>query len=114
MRSSPGGLFQIDANTGVVTVLGSIDRETTGPSVDIEVTATSQDVSRSAQTFTSAVGGADEFNPVFNAADYPATVAEDIGDVTTIATVTATDADATAVVHYSITRGDTGGPFERE
>src|SRR4029079_8090779 len=106
------GLFAIDANTGVVTVLGSIDRETTGPSVDIEVTATSQDGSSSAQTFTIAIGDVDEFNPVFNAADYPATVAEDISDVTTIATVTATDADATAVVTYSITGGDPDGLFE--
>ena len=43
LTSNPGGLFQIDANTGVVTTAAAIDREVVGASVDIEVTATSAD-----------------------------------------------------------------------
>src|SRR5439155_1311787 len=39
LSSNPGGLFQIDATTGVVTTAAAINRETVGASVDIEVTA---------------------------------------------------------------------------
>jgi hypothetical protein len=55
LTGNPGGLFQIDPVTGVVTTAAAIDREVVGPSVDIEVTATSQDGSTQAQTFTIAI-----------------------------------------------------------
>ena len=54
LTDDAGGLFAIDANTGVVTVAGSLDRETAA-SYDIEVTATSTDGSTSAQTYTIAI-----------------------------------------------------------
>jgi protocadherin Fat 4 len=105
-------LFTIDTNTGVVTVNAAIDREALGPSVTLEITATSQDSSTNSQTFTIDIGDVDEFDPVFNAADYPATVAEDLDDATVIATAAATEDDATGTVTYAITGGNEAGLFE--
>ena len=99
-------LFAIDTNTGVVTVNGVIDREALGPSVTLQITATSQDSSTANQTFVIDVNDVDEFDPEFGANDYPATVAENINDTTVIATVGATDDDATAAVTYSIKRNN--------
>ena len=56
-----GGRFAIDANTGVVTVAGGIDREAAA-SYDITVRATSSDTSSTTRTFTIAVGDVDEFD----------------------------------------------------
>ena len=56
-----GGRFAIDANTGVVTVAGGIDREAAA-SYDITVRATSTDTSSTTQTYTIAVGDVDEFD----------------------------------------------------
>ncbi|MGI9383646.1 MAG: cadherin domain-containing protein, partial [Methyloligellaceae bacterium] len=61
LSNDAGGLFAIDANTGVVTVAGAIDREAAA-SYDIEVTATSTDGSTSVQSFTIAVNDVDEFS----------------------------------------------------
>src|SRR5258708_5432052 len=41
LTSNPGGLFAIDAGTGVVTTAAAIDREAIGASTSIEDTATS-------------------------------------------------------------------------
>ena len=54
----------------------------------------------------------DEYDPLFGADDYPATVAENIADTVVIATVSATEDDLTGTVSYSITGGDPGGLFE--
>ena len=56
-----GGRFAIDANTGVVTVAGGIDREAAA-SYDITVRATSSDTSTTTRTFTIAIGDVDEFD----------------------------------------------------
>src|SRR6185369_7148989 len=61
LSSNPGGLFAIDASTGVVTTAAAINRETLGASRDIQVTATSADGSTAAQTFTIAINDANEF-----------------------------------------------------
>src|SRR5205814_1979815 len=55
LTSNPGGLFAIDATTGVVTTAAAIDREAVGASVSIEVTATSADGSTAAQNFSIAI-----------------------------------------------------------
>ncbi len=57
-----GGRFAIDANTGVVTVNGAIDREADGPSRTITVRATSQDGSTQDQIFSIAIDDIDEFD----------------------------------------------------
>jgi len=74
LSSNPGGLFAIDAETGVVTTAANIDFETTGGSVEIEVTATSSDGSSEATTFEVAIGDVDEAP---EASDATVTVAED-------------------------------------
>ncbi len=56
-----GGRFAIDANSGVVTVNGVIDREAAG-SYDITVRATSTDTSTTTRTFTITIGDVDEFD----------------------------------------------------
>ncbi len=61
LSSNPGGLFKIDAGTGVVTTTGVlIDREALGASVDIEVKATSADTSTAVKTFTIAINDLNE------------------------------------------------------
>src|SRR5258708_2977032 len=52
LTSNPGGLFAIDAGTGVVTTAAAIDREALGASTSIEVTATSADGSTPTNTFS--------------------------------------------------------------
>ncbi len=62
LTDNDGGRFAIDANTGVVTVAGAIDRETDGVSRSITVRATSADTSYSEQSFSIGIVDADEFN----------------------------------------------------
>jgi hypothetical protein len=59
LSNDAGGLFDIDANTGVVTVAGALDYET-DTSHTIEVTATSDDGSTSTQTFAIGVNDVNE------------------------------------------------------
>ena len=118
LSDDAGGLFAIDANTGVVTVAGAIDREAAA-SHDIEVTATSTDGSTSVQTFTIAVNDVDEFNVTMpvdaNAAAN--SVAENAANGTVVGiTASASDADATtnAVTYQLVDAGGdpiVGGPF---
>ena len=61
LSSNPGGLFAIDANTGVVTVAGALDFET-ATSHNIEVTATSTDGSTSNETFAINLTDVDEYD----------------------------------------------------
>ncbi|MCU0884808.1 MAG: cadherin repeat domain-containing protein, partial [Beijerinckiaceae bacterium] len=55
LASNPGGLFAINASTGVVTVASAIDREVVGASTNITVRATSADGSFADTVFTIAV-----------------------------------------------------------
>ena len=56
-----GGLFAIDANTGIVTVAGALDAET-ATSHNITIRATSSDTSFSTTTLSIAVNDVDEFD----------------------------------------------------
>ena len=108
------GLFEIHGTTGAVSLAAgkSLDAETTTSHV-LTVTASESDGSGTdTATVTITVTDVDEFDPEFSAADYPATVAEDIGDTVTIATVSATEADLTGSVTYAITGGNDAGLFE--
>jgi len=118
LTDDAGGLFAIDANTGVVTVAGAIDRETAA-SYDIDITATSSDLSTSVQTYTINVNDIDEFD-VTTPTDSNAaanTVAEDATNGTAVGvTASASDGDATTnAITYSVVdiNGDpvVGGPF---
>ena len=115
LSSNPGGLFQIDPATGVVTVApgATIDYET-ATSHAIEVTATSTDGSTSAQSFTigvtdvseSGVGTITDINP---ASDQ---LVENAGAGTIVGiTAFATDPDASDTVSYSLS-SNPGGLFQ--
>ncbi len=62
LSSNPDGLFQIDANTGVITTAAAIDRETVGASRSVTVLAQSSDGSSATQTFNITINDLDEFN----------------------------------------------------
>ncbi|MGH1407860.1 MAG: cadherin repeat domain-containing protein, partial [Rhodomicrobiaceae bacterium] len=59
LSDNAGGLFSIDANTGVVTVASGLDAET-ATSHNIEVTATSTDGSTTTETFSIGVNDVNE------------------------------------------------------
>lgn len=107
------GHFAIDSSTGVVTVAGSLDRETDASHI-ITVRASSSDGSFSTQNFTIAVIDVDEFDTsAISDADGAANrVAENSAAGTTVGvTAFASDADATTnAVSYSLD-DDAGGLF---
>ncbi|MCB9994640.1 MAG: cadherin domain-containing protein, partial [Hyphomicrobiaceae bacterium] len=113
LSNSAGGKFAIDANTGVVTVAGAIDREA-GATQTITVVATSQDGSTSSQSYTININDQNEFS-VSSISDTNAasnTVAENATVGTTVGiTAHATDADATTnTVTYTLD-DSAGGKF---
>ncbi len=108
-----GGRFTIEANTGVVTVAGGIDREAAA-SYDITVRATSSDTSSTTQSFTIAINDVDEFdvtaisdsNAAANAVNENAANGTVVG-----VTAFASDADATTnTITYSLD-DNAGGRF---
>jgi hypothetical protein len=103
-----GGLFTIDANTGVVTLAAALDAEG-ATSHDITIRATSSDTSFSTTTLSIAVNDINEFVPVAN--DATIAINEDAANGTSVHSVVATDADATANLNYSITGGNADGVF---
>ena len=114
LTNNDGGRFAIDANTGVVTVAGAIDREADGASRNITVRATSADGSFTDQVFTININDVDEFDvgavtdsdAAANAVNENAVVGTSVG-----ITAAASDADATTnTITYSLTNND-GGRF---
>ena len=108
-----GGLFAINGSTGVVTVAGAINRETS-TSHSITVRATSDDTSFSTQVFTIHVNDVDEFD-VGAVSDSDASansIAENATIGTTVGVTTvASDDDATNnTITYSLD-DDAGGRF---
>ena len=108
-----GGRFSVDANTGIVTVAGGIDREAAG-TYNITVRATSTDTSTTTRVFTITIGDVDEFDvgaisdadATLNAVDENAIMGTAVG-----ITASASDADATNnTITYSLTNDD-GGRF---
>ncbi len=107
-----GGLFAINAASGVVTVNGVLDAESS-TSHHIVVRATSADTTFSTQGFTIAVTDVDEFDigPISDSDVTADTVAENASVGSTVGiTAAATDADATDTVSYSLD-DDAGGLF---
>ncbi len=114
LTNNPDGLFQIDANTGVVTTAASINREVHGANRSITVQATSSDGSTATQVFTIAINDLDEFdvtaisdtNAAVNSVEEKATNGSLVG-----ITASASDADATTnTVTYSLDN-NAGGRF---
>jgi hypothetical protein len=106
---NPGNLFAIDASTGVITVAGALDFETS-PSRTVEVRATSADGSSSTQSFTIAVsdvveGGGNQ-PPVITSNGGGATATVSVREgVTAVTDADATDADIGQALTYSIAGG---------
>lgn len=115
LDDSATGRFAIDATSGVVTVAdGSLlDREAAA-SHDIVVRATSADGSFSTQTFTIAIGDADELNvgAIIDSNAAATLVSENAANGTPVGlTAQATDADATNnAITYSLD-DSAGGRF---
>ncbi|MGQ3357949.1 MAG: cadherin repeat domain-containing protein, partial [Phreatobacter sp.] len=113
LTDDAGGRFAIDATTGVVTVAGAIDREA-GATQAITVRATSADGSTATQSYSIAVGDADEFDvtPVADSNAAANAVTENAATGTTVGiTAFASDGDATnSGVTYALT-DDAGGRF---
>ncbi len=112
LDDNAGGLFSIEAGTGIVRVAGALDAET-ATTHSITVRATSDDGSTATQSFSITVTDIDEFDVgVVTDSDVTAnTVAEDaiVGTVVGV-TGLASDADVTDSVTYSLS-DDAGGRF---
>ncbi len=109
-----GGRFNVDSNSGVVTVAGAINREADGATRNITVRATSADGSFTDQVFAININDVDEFDVgavvdsdgTANAVDENAIAGTVVG-----ITASATDDDATNnVITYSLPDND-GGRF---
>ena len=114
LDDNAGGLFAIDANTGVVTLNAALDRESGGTSHTITVRADSLDGTHSTRDFTIAVNDVDEFDvsALTDANAAADTVAENALAGTAVGiTAQASDADATnSSVTYAFAVG--GNPGE--
>ena len=109
--SNPGGLFQIDSGTGVVSTAAAINFESVGASRSITVRATSQDGSFSEQAFTIAVTNVNEA-PVISSNGGGATANVSVDeDTLAVTTVQAGDVDAGATLTYAISGGADAAKF---
>ncbi len=113
LDDSASGLFAINANKGVVTVAGSLDRELAA-SYNITIRATSTDTSFTTQTFNLSLGDVDEADttPVIDQNSNTNSVVENAASGTTVGiTASASDADATTnTISYTLVDND-GGRF---
>ena len=104
-------LFSINSTSGVVTLVGSLDYETT---TEYTVVVTASDgVSSTQHTLTIGVLDENDNSPIFTMDPYTASVAEHSNTSTSVVTVEANDADSGVLgeVTYSITNGNTGDVF---
>ncbi|MGN6547614.1 MAG: cadherin domain-containing protein, partial [Aureliella sp.] len=108
-----GGRFAIDANTGVVTVAGAIDREVAS-AYSITIRSTSTDGTSSSQNFSISIGDIDDFDtgPVTDSDATANAVDENAASGTAVGlTGWAVDGDATNnAITYSLD-DDAGGRF---
>ncbi len=98
-----GGVFALDANSGMLTVAGALDHATT-PSYNLTLTATDAHGGTATTTVTVTVTDVPPA-PVFGEASYAFTVAEDADAGTQLGTIRATVAGGAAVTHR-LTAGD--------
>lgn len=112
LADSLDGLFQLDADTGVLTATRPFDRETMPAAYSLTTTATSTDGSLTSRTFDVQIHDVDEF-PLSEITDRNVTAnaihtGMQVGDQVGI-NVTISDADASGV--YYVLRDDAAGRF---
>ncbi len=107
LQDNDGGRFAIDANTGVVTVAGAIDREADGASRNITVRATSSDGSFTDQVFSITINDLNDNAPVI-AASQIFSVVENAVAGTSLGVVAASDADTVGSLQGWTITGGTG------
>ena len=102
--TSPDGLFDIDASTGVVSYngSGSLDYETGATSYSLDIYARSSDGSSASTSFTVKITDVNEA-PVFASTSDSISAVENSTEVFYIAS--ASDEDADAIVTYSLASG---------
>lgn len=107
--SNPGTSFQVDGSTGIITVLNTLDYETTS-SYNLEVLATDGGGSVGTAIVNVAVDSYNEFIPTFSPAAPTFDVDETLAVGNSIGVVAATDSDSgdDGVFTYVITSGDDG------
>ena len=106
-------LFDIDSNTGTITVAESLDYETSTEHI-INVTATNPDgLASSPHSILIMVTNINDNSPVFTMNPYSASVTEGSNISTVVVNVTANDADLDLAgeVRYSIVGGNVGDAF---
>ena len=114
--------FTIDADSGVITLTGSLDHEDEdGSTINLRVRATDDNDEINTLRLTVNVGDVNDNDPVFvmadgtNGLDYTPTIPENTGVGSEVARVRADDADGTAThntVSYSITAGNPDNIFD--
>ena len=104
------GLFSLDPVSGVITLIGSLDREGR-QSYTLQFSVTDS-VSTVETNLTVQVQDVNDNTPIFKPLVYSGSVVEDAVNDTAITTVTATDKDVSGNgISYSITSGNTDDLF---
>ncbi|KAK2158072.1 hypothetical protein LSH36_178g06015 [Paralvinella palmiformis] len=109
--------FDVDANTGVVTVASgaSIDYETTtNYTLTLRVSDSGSPALTSDVIVTVQITGVNEVAPVFSPTSYSININEDMSPDYSVIQVTATDADSgdtDGTFYYTISGGNTGNKF---
>ena len=113
LTSDAGGRFAIDGATGIITVAnGSLLDAETSTSHGLSVRATSADGSTSTRAFTIAVTPVNDNTPVISSDGGGASASISRAENgTAVTTVSATDADAGAILTYAIAGGADAGRF---
>ncbi|XP_006824531.1 cadherin EGF LAG seven-pass G-type receptor 2 [Saccoglossus kowalevskii] len=107
-----GNPFSINENSGMIVTTRELDRETTSRYDFVAVAQDQGDPPKSATTQISiTILDVNDNPPTFTQSEYNVVVEEDARPGTSVATVTATDADEESSVSYQITAGNTRNRF---
>lgn len=104
LMDNAGGRFAIDANTGVVTVAGTIDRETAA-SYDVTVRATSADGSTADSNFNISVTDVNDVAPSFTSGS-TGSEAENTAATNVVYDANVTDPDTVGTLSFSLSGTD--------
>ncbi len=107
---NPGGIFSINTATGVITLTGTLDYETTQSyNLTVRVTDNAGTPLSSSATITVNVTDINDLTPAISGSTF--SVNENSANGTAVGTATATDGDTVGTLSYSITGGTGAGLF---